>query len=146
MKATTKKIAGISITIWFTALLINTVLGLYVASGKVKASLPNLALKGILYGAIFSFPVFLIVWILLYFMHKGKLSAGNIFLILLVIAGGLTLGVFILFSEYMKLLATLNLPLMTCAMIASGISIALQYGSLKKVCFRRDHPGHFPRE
>lgn len=146
MKATSKKIAGISITIWFTALLINTALGLYVASDKVKTSLPNLALKGILYGAIFSFPVFLIIWILLYFMHKGKLSAGNIFLILLVISGGLTLVVFFLFSEYMQLSASLNLPLMVCAMAASGISIVLQYGALKKVCFRRDHPGHFPRE
>ncbi len=146
MKATSKKIAGISITIWFTALLINTVLGLYVVSDKVKTSLPNLAFKGILYGVLFSSPVFLIIWIMLYFMHKGKLSAGNIFLILLVISGGLTLVVFFLFSEYMQLSASLNLPLMACAMAASGISIILQYGALKKVCFRRDHPGHFPRE
>ncbi len=79
-------------------------------------------------------------------MHKGKFSAGNIFLILLVMAGVLTFGVFILFSEYMQLSASLNLPLMACAMAASGISIIVQYGALKKVCFRRDHPGHFPRE
>ncbi len=83
---------------------------------------------------------------MMYYMHKGKLSAGNIFLILLVMAGVLTLGVFFLFSEYMKLSATLNLPLLTCALLACGISIALQYAAIKKVCFRRDHPGHYPKE
>ena len=146
MKATTKIIAGISIYIWVTALLINTGLGLYIVSDNVKMSLPDIALKGILYGVTFSFPVFLVIWAMMYFMHKGKRSAGNIFLILLVIAGGLTLGVFFLFSEHMKLSATLNLPLLACALLASGISIALQYGNLKKVCFRRDHPGHYTRE
>ncbi len=60
MKATTKIITGISISIWLTALLINTVFGLYVVYDNVKMSLPDIALKGILYGVIFSFPV---IWL-----------------------------------------------------------------------------------
>ncbi len=146
MKATTKQIAGISIFIWVTALFINTVLGLYFVSGKIKLSLPTLIFKGASYGAIFSFPVYLIIWLLLYMLHKQKLSAGNIFLTLLLSAVLLTIGVFFLFSNYMALSATLNLPLLETALAAAVIAVILQFGALKKVCFRRDHPGHFPRE
>ena len=70
-------------------MLINTGLGLYIESDNVKMSVTDIALKGILYGVTFSFLVFLVIWAMMYFMHKGKRSAGNIFLILLVIEGGI---------------------------------------------------------
>ncbi|MES2772621.1 MAG: hypothetical protein V4722_00460 [Bacteroidota bacterium] len=145
MDSTTKQIAFIATKIWITALTVNTALGLYVVSDSVKMPVGDLAVKGLIYGAVFSFPIFLVVWLMLYLMIKGMFSAGNIFLILLVAAGLLTLGSFYLFSEYMQLSASLNIPLGGSALAASALGILPQFNPIRKACFQRDHPGHFRR-
>ena len=145
MSPNSKIIAFISIMIWITALLINTALGIYILEDEMKINLLALAGKGMGYGAIFSFPVFLIVWLMLYVMHKSGFTAANIYLILLFVGALMSLVSFYLFSEYMQLSATVNIPLGQCALFSSVAAILLQFNPLRKVCFRRDHPGHFEK-
>jgi len=143
MATTPKQIALISVTIWVTAVVVNTALGLYTIGDKVKVKSTELALTGLTYGAIFSLPIFLVIWAALYYMHKKKFKAGNIYLILLSISMAMVLGSFYLFSGYMQLSATYNIPLGGCAIIAALAAILPQYTRLKKVCFQRDRHGHF---
>jgi len=146
MNPTSKQIARISIAIWLTALLLNTAIGLYIMTDDVKVDILGLALKGIIYGAIFSFPVFMVMWLLFYFLFQKNFTAGNIYIAMLVVGVGLTGISFFLFSEYKKLSATVNIPLAEGALVSATIAIAIQFNAIRKVCFRRDHPGYFTKQ
>jgi len=142
MKITDKKMLLVSLKMWIIGLFVNTLIGTYIVSGFSSQALKT-AIVGLGYGFSFSFPVFIIILIMIYILLKIHLNFGNTFLILLIIGVLLAEGSFFFFSLYQKLSSTLNIPLAEAVATAAGIGIFSQYGAIKNLLNRRDHPDFF---
>ncbi len=130
-----KKFAGIqlwvAVKIWMTAVFINTILGtLYLTDFFAKSSLTELLiLYGLFFGTIVSFPVFIILFIIINRSVSKNNYGKMIFLHTLTAGVIMTAVAFFLFLYWFQGFIAWG-ALFACAIISGVTGISCQYKSL----------------
>jgi len=135
MKSITATSCGIAFKIWILALIINTIGGSYMLAG-IKADFFLYAMLGGFFGAIFSFPVFLIVWKTLYHLFKKEYEHTEVFSALLVTSVALATLAYGAFSLIFPM-GSDGLSLLLLAIVSGFTAVALCYGNIKRYCTKR---------
>ncbi len=136
MKFITVVSGGISFKIWLLALCFNTLGGSLILGG-LQPDAFLYALVGGFLGAIFSFPVFLVVWKMLYHFFKKGYSHTEVFAGLLVVAIVLAALAFGAFSLIFPI-GSDGVPLLLMAVISGCTGVVLSYSNIRKFCEKRD--------
>jgi hypothetical protein len=136
MKSITAISGGISFKIWLLALITNTIGGSFILAG-IKPDALLYAMIGGFFGAIFSFPVFLIVWKILYHLFKKKYSHTEVLAGLLVLAIVMATLAYGLFSLIFPM-GRDGTSLLFMAIISGCTGVVLSYGNIRKYCDKRD--------
>lgn len=138
MLNTTSKSGVISFKIWFFALLFNTVIGSFILGG-FTGSCFVFFIYGTYFAAIFSFPIFIILWVLLKYLLSNGFTCSKIVGRLLLTGGLLSILTFICFF-YIRLYMPGNPLLLGLLAVISGIiGIVSQINFIKNVCEIRDN-------
>lgn len=137
MKSYSGTAAGIAFKIWSIAILCNTIIGTIVLSDNVTDAI-NFILIGAIFGAIFSFPVFFILWVLLFSLLKKKFSAIYILRVILICGIIMALVSWGTFSNGFSGGGFLQEPFAIVPLVSAIISIVISYRSIKNICIKRD--------
>lgn len=120
----------VSLTIWVCAVFFNAILGTIVLSASAE---PSIFLVGLMFGAAFSFPVFLAILIVLY-SCISKSTPGEIIVRQVFITGFvMTVLVFLAFMIMFDGMGAMVFALLIVALVSCAASISIHIGILNKL-------------
>jgi len=129
--------SGIAFKIWFLAVIINAILSPFIYVGFIQEFILTVFLVGA-FSCIFSFPIFIIIWMLCARLIKKGYSKQDILGALLVTGCVLTVGVYGIFSLMFSIHDTQGIWLCITATFSGSAAILLSYPNIKKACESRD--------
>lgn len=128
---------SISFKIWVIALLLNTIADSVLLDG-FSLGLFEIALIIALFGGIFSAPVFLILWSIIYKLLQTERTAGFILRFLLLAGTGLAVASWIIFAAIFHFYEAGTFGLAIVAPLSGAVAICISYPNIKKACHARD--------
>ena len=137
MKSITAASGGIAFKIWILALLTNTIGGSFMLGG-LGIEFFMFAMIGGFFGLIFSFPIFLIIWKILYQLFKKGYSYSEVFWGLMLAGGILAALAYGVFAVLFNMAPFDGASLAILAIVSGCTGIVLSQGSIKKYCSKKD--------
>ncbi len=137
MKLFTVTALGIAFKIWIIAVLMNTIadtLLLDRLSGDAVAVFFLIAL----FSSLFSVPIFLVLWVMVYSLLKGGRNASYILKWLLVAGIGMAIAAWAFFTGSFRFMDSETMGLVIAAPLSGVIAIYAGYANIKKACVVRD--------
>jgi len=124
--------------IWIIAVAINTLVGsLYLTGFNITNGIKEYILIGFAFSLIFSFPIFLILFIIINRCVRNKTRPGKIFEYIFCTGIVLTVIVSWLFDHLLDI-TEIVFPLFFCALLSGMISIGSQYKSIMRMIPRTE--------
>ncbi|MES2772624.1 MAG: hypothetical protein V4722_00475 [Bacteroidota bacterium] len=137
MKSVTAISGTIALKIWILSLIVNTIGGACLLAG-LHFDFFEFAIIGGFFGLIFSFPVFVIIWIVLYFLFKRRYSCKEVFTALLIAGCILAAVAYVLFSFIFLRGGIDGRALAGMAIVSGATGIMLSHGNIKRYCTKRE--------
>ena len=137
MKSYTATALGIARKIWIITVLINTIaytILISIVSGDSAEVFFLIALLIALLGGMFSAPIFLVIWGMLYgFLIRGR-NAPYILKWLLIAGTGMAIVAWVVFAKSFHFLDSEILRLMIVAALSGAVAVYAGYSNIKNAC------------
>jgi len=137
MKSFTVTALGIACKIWIIAVLINTIADTLLI-GIISGDSAEFFFLIALFGGIFSAPIFLVIWGILYSLLKRGSNARYILKWLLIAGPGMAVAAWVVIAGSFHFLDSEILRLVIVAPLAGAIAVYAGYSNIKKACIARD--------
>lgn len=133
MKSYTATALVIASKIWIITLLINTIADTLLLGNFSEDFMGIFSLIGLL-GGVFSAPIFLVLWGIIYAMLKGKRNADYILKWLLIAGVSMAVAAWGVFTGFFRHVDSEIFRLIIVAPLSGTIGIFISYPGLKKAC------------
>lgn len=137
MKSITVTALGIAFKIWIIAVLINTIADTLFINGLYSDFL-FIALIITMYGGLFSIPVLLILWCIIYNLLQAGRPAGYILKFTLLTGVGLAVATWVIFALLFQFFEADMIRLALAAPLSGAIAICISYPNIKKAANAMD--------
>ena len=137
MKSLTVMTLGIAFKIWIIAVLVNTTADTLLVGG-LESDVVDIFFLIALFSSLFSAPIFLVLWVILYRLLKKGSQAASIVKWLLITGIGMSIIAWALFTGSFRLMDNELLRMVIVAPLSGAIAIAACYANIKKACRARD--------